>query len=854
MKEIRLLKKLQKARNKKKHDSMKLKRAERFVCDPEQGLTDEQVVQRNQEGLVNKKVDNSSKSYFRIVFENIFNFCNTVTILLVILLWCIGAWDYTLSSCIIFINIAIGIIQEIKAKHTVQKLSLVAQSKCDVVRNGKRININTAELVLDDVFYIHAGAQVPADAQVLSGYIEVDESIISGESRPVRKEKGSDLLAGSNVHEGEACCRATRVGSDRYIEGVSRVAKRVTKPKSRIFSVLDSLIKGITVILVILAGFLLVADRVTVHGAWKDTIITVSSSILGMIPIGMFLLTSTALAASVLKLSKKNALAQDLSGIEMLALTDTLLLDKTGTITDGKLELVQTCKVGDVESPVDLLNTIMSATHDSKSTAIALLQGVGEGTVMPVKDVMSFNSARKYSAVTLEDGMTYVLGAPDFVGVAQGEVGQIVHDNSCAGRRSILLSRFDGSIQDIDRTKTVPLFVFALEDTLRSNIKSTLDWFYENEVDIKIISGDDPETVRNIAGKAGLRNCENAVNCAELSDDELKEKASSTTVFGRVSPEQKSLIVKQLQSEGRTVGMIGDGVNDVQALKEADCSISFASANDVARNISRIILMDNDFASMPEIVKEGRQVIGNIEKVSSLYVMKNIFVMFMTLLYAIITIATKVNSYPFDTKKMLLIEFFVIGVPTFLFALQPTKARPKGNFLRNILKSSLSAATGLIVATGFIMIVNGFLDFSSIASTAEEVEAIKAVMATYALTMAGFVCLVIISMPANKFRLIVSAVMFALSLIAIWVDSALFEGTFLGMKFIPFNYGWWIILSTAIAVATVLLMRRFIGYIDAKYGDRMQKGIEKIQSIKDAKMERFTKRLQEKGKNSGEKE
>ena len=855
MKEIRNLKRLEKVRNRKKHDSHKLKHADRFYPSTEEGLSSAQVEQRNQEGLVNKKTDNTSKSYVRIVFENIFNFCNTVTILLVILLLAIGAWDYTLSSSIIFINIAIGIVQEIKAKWTVQKLSLVAQSKCDVVRDGKRININTADLVFEDVFYIHAGAQVPVDAEVKSGYIEVDESIISGESRPVRKEAGSKILAGSNVHEGEACCIATRVGRDRYIEGVSRVAKRVAKPKSRIFSVLDSLIKGITVVLVILAGFLLAADRITVGGEWKDTIITVSSSILGMIPIGMFLLTSTALAASVLKLSKKHALAQDLSGIEMLALTDTLLLDKTGTITDGKLELVETVRVGDEESPVDLLNTIMSATHDSKSTALALLQGVGEGNVMPVSDVMSFNSARKYSAVTLDGGSTYVLGAPDFVGVPSGRVKEAVAENSAKGRRSILLSRFDGAIAEIDKTKTVPCFVFALEDTLRPNIRKTLDWFYENEVDIKIISGDDPETVANIAGKAGLRRPDHAMNCAELDEEGLKRVAADTAVFGRVSPEQKAVIVKQLQSEGRTVGMIGDGVNDLQALKEADCSISFAGANDVARNISRIILMDNDFASMPDIVREGRQVIGNIEKVSALYVMKNIFVMFMTLLYAIITIVTKENSYPFDTKKMLMIEFFVIGVPTFLFALQSTKARPKGNFLRNVLKSSLSAAIGLIAGTGFIMIMNGSIDYSSIAATAEELQAVKAVMATFALTMAGFACLTVISMPPNKFRLAVIAMMFVVSLAAIWLDNTVTGGTFLNMNFVPIKYAGWIVLSTLIALASMLGTRALLGLLDKKYGAKIVDGMdEKIKNFKQKRLERYNKRLEEKEGKSGENE
>ena len=299
--------------------------------------------------------------------------------------------------------------------------------------------------------------------------------------------------------------------------------------------------------------------------------------------------------------------------------------------------------------------------------------------------------------------------------------------------------------------------------------------------------------------------------------------------------------------------MIGDGVNDVQALKEADCSISFAGANDVARNISRIILMDNDFASMPDIVREGRQVIGNIEKVSALYVMKNIFVMFMTLLYAIITIVTKENSYPFDTKKMLMIEFFVIGVPTFLFALQPTKARPKGNFLRNVLKSSLSASVGLIAATGFIMIMNGFIDYSPIAATHEELEAVKAVMATFALTMAGFVCLTVISMPPNKFRLATIAVMFAVSLLAIWFDNSFMGGTFLGMDFVPLQYAWWIIVSSVIALVAMLGTRWVITYFDNRYGEKIVDGMdEKIKDFKQKRIDRYNRKQEEKEKKGGE--
>ena len=821
MKESKANRKIEKARKRGKRDSLKLKRAERYFPCTEQGLTSAQVREREEEGLVNKKTATSGKSYPRIFAENIFNFCNTVTIALMILLIAIGAWDYAISSCIILINIAIGIYQEIKAKRTVDRLSLVGKSVCDVVRDGKRGQIPTQELVFEDVYYVNAGAQVPADSTVRAGEIEVDESILTGESKPVRKSAGDKVLAGSSVHSGEACCIADRVGQDRYIEGVARIAKKVSKPKSKIFSVLDSLIKGISVILVILAVFMLIAERTAVGGPWRETIINVSSSILGMIPIGMFLLTSTALAASVLKLSKKHALAQDLYGIEMLASADTLLLDKTGTITDGKLELVETMAVNEEISAPVLLNTIMKETKDSKSTAMALLIGAGEAECLPVSDVMSFNSARKYSAVTLEGGKTYVLGAPDFVGDPDGEIAEFIAACSARGRRTIMLSSFDGPIDGIDRFATKPCYVFALEDTLRPNVKATLDWFYESEVDIKIISGDDPVTVGNIAAKAGIRNAGSTFNCNGASDADIRDSVEKTAVFGRISPEQKCAVVKALQEKGHTVAMIGDGVNDVQALKQADCSISFAGANEVARNISRIVLMDNNFLTLPGIVQEGRQVIGNVEKVSSLYVMKNIFVMFMTLLFSIVTIVTGRSSYPFDTKKMLLIEFFVIGVPTFLFALQPTKARPKGDFMRNILKSALPAAVSLIAAAGFMLIL------TSQTGAAGGFEG-EATAATYALTMAGFVALTVISMPPDKFRLGIIAAMFALSLLAAYVDGNFLDGTFFAMSTLPAEFIGYIAAAAAIGLAVLLISKKIADVIDAKYGDALQKKANEI--------------------------
>lgn len=806
--------KVTKARSKTKKDSHKLKKADRYYPDIKQGLSLAQVEERREDNLTNVKPINRSKSYSRIALENIFNFCNTVTIILVVLLIMIGAWDYTISSCIIFINMAIGIYQEIKAKWTVEKLSLVVESSCDVLREGKISSISTKDLVLDDIFVMNTGLQVPVDGIVQSGYVEVDESILTGESFPVRKANGEQLLAGSHIVGGKAMIRADRVGKDCYIENVARIARRVTKPRSNIFRVLDRLIKGITFILVPLAALLFISNRFIASTPINDTIIQVSSSILGMLPIGMFLLTSTALAASVLRLSRRNTLAQDLYSIEMLAMVDTLLLDKTGTITDGKLEVIEEIALsnGDINLK-DIITTIIKSTEDKNTTAQALETHYEGGEMLEVNNTLAFSSGRKYCAITLKTGESYALGAPDFMISGNGKLDEFADSNSVLCRRTLLLAKIDGDIKDIGKCKVEPLYAFGLEDRLRDDVQDTLKWFKDNDVDIKIVSGDNPRTVSEIALKTGVPNADKYINCSDFDDKQLKAVVEETTVFGRVAPEQKSKIVNMLQDKGRIVGMIGDGVNDVQALKEADCSISFASANEVARNISRIVMLDSNFKTLPGVVAEGRRVISNIEKVSALYIMKNIFVMFMTLLFASMAFVTKNAAYPFDTKKMLLIEFFVIGVPTFALALQKNNRRVEGNFLRNIMKSCFPAGISLIIGVSFIFMINSIMGYDTQYSAS---------MSAIALTMAGFSALFVISLPLNKFRMGVVIGMLFISLLGIYIDGKYLDGVFLNIDMISFADMLWVGLSTLIATAVNILLRKAIHIIDVKYGDKIK--------------------------------
>lgn len=844
---------LRRARNKKKNGSRSHKNAERFTPDISKGLDGAVVAQRREDNLVNIKPINRAKSYPRIIFENIFSFCNIVTLFLMLLLVCIGAADYALSSSIIIISMVIGIVQEIKAKQSVEKLSLTVESTCTVIRDGEKKEISTKELVLDDVYIAEAGAQVPVDSVIADGYVEVDESILTGESIPVKRTAGESIYAGSIVMEGQAVARADRVGKDCYIESIARAARKVERPKSRIFNSINNFIKVATVILAVLAVILIISQRLAAQmddwNSWKDTIITVSSSIIGMIPVGMFVMMSTALAVSVLRLSKHSALPQDLYSVEMLARVDTLLLDKTGTITSGDLEVVDVKTLTEPTVDLrDLMCTFTEATKDKKSTARALDRKFEGGNALKFTDALSFSSARKYSAVTLEGGKSYLLGAPEYVTVLSEEAKEYLSGQSKLGRRSVLLAQFDGPISEAVPEKTVPLDIFILEDSLRTDVRSTLEWFYKNDVDVKIISGDNPETVSNIAAKTGVFNADKWVNCRGLSKEELEEKAEEGVVFGRVSPDQKRDIVRCLQKKGRTVGMIGDGVNDVKALRESDCSISFGSANEVARNISRIILTDNNFSTLPTIVNEGRSVIGNIEKVSALYIMKNIAIMVLTLAFAIAGFVNPAISYPISTKQLLLLEFFVIGVPSLAFAMQKGNARRvTGNFMRNVLKSALPASLALILSVAIIYP----LGMNGVFAAASETYVVS--VTGMALTVTGFMCLLIISLPPDKFRLIVAAVMFAVSIAAIYADYYLIgswlgpDETFLGM--VPLesgaDAGW---LALAAAAGTIVNIAALLAgrYIERKYGDRLDERLLRLENRLHASRERRRERMKEK--------
>ncbi len=717
------------------------------------GLGFSQVKQREKERNTNARIIDPSKSYLKIIAENVFTFCNVVTILILIMLFSIGEYSDTVSSTIIFFNIIVGIVQGVKAKNAIKKLSFEVDSDFTVIRDGKRVEIPVRGIVLDDLVVMRAGSKVPVDGFIREGSLDLDESILTGEGNIVKKGIGDYVLSGSHVLVGEAVVQADKVGMRSNIQRIGKVVRRMAKPKSKIFYSLDFLIKIISFILIPLAiGSFLVNYYVagsSLHVALKYT----AASALAMLPVGMFFLTSCALAASVLKLSQKNTLVQDMYGVEMLALVDTLLLDKTGTITTGAMRVVDK-KIFDSSVQAEkILADLLAGTKDMNATANALRKFYSGGDAEATEFALPFYSGRKYGGVTFKDGSKFVLGAPEFISPFTGELREYAEQCAKEGKRVVVLSKLDGDLLFATPDRCTPVMALAIEDEIRDDAPCTLKWFRENGVRIMVISGDDPLTVSRIATKAGVSDSDKYINCASLTDDELKACVNDYAIFGRVSPEQKCLIVNELRKQGKTVGMVGDGVNDVHALKSSDCSISFGSANEVARSVAGIVLVDSKFSNLPAVVAEGRRVVSNIEQVASLYIMKNLFTMVMTAIFLCLG-----RLYPFSTSQMLMFEAFVLGVPALFLAMQRNSNVSDGNFIPNVLKRTYPATISLL----FSVLASYFL-LCGVFSVPQD---LRSTVGALTLVVCGFVQLTFNSMPLNRFRIAVIAGSFVAFIVA----------------------------------------------------------------------------------------
>lgn len=723
---------------------------DRFFPSPEEGLTEAQVKDRLLHNLNNSVKQKYSKSYLSIFVENICTFFNLLGVIVFVALILVNAKLSNYFFVLFYIaNTFIGIVQEIRAKKSIDRLCLLSPHTTKVVRDGKTIEINTDNIVLDDVLILGIGNQIPTDCKILDGEVEVNEALLTGESVAVKKQLGDDLFAGSFITSGVCKVQAIKVGKDNYVEQLSAKAKKYKKPHSEIMSALRIIIKAVGFIIIpISVAFVLKSLFINQGGEliekFPDAVLGTATVVIGMIPSGMFLLTSLALAVGIIKLAKHRTLVQDLYSLEMLARVDTICFDKTGTITDGKMSVKEVVQINEDFNVKEVMASMMFALKDNNQTAIALYEYFGQACVLTPQTILPFNSNRKMSAVTFDSGDTFAFGAPEFVLSDTNNKLVIKQVNSFAklGYRVLVLAHSTSPIEnDTAPNDFSPIALIIIADNVREEAVSTVQWFKDNGVDIKVISGDNPITVSEVSKRVGIDNADKYISLEGMSDDEVAKIANDYTVFGRVSPEQKAIIIKAIKEKGHVTAMTGDGVNDILALKEADCAVTVASGSDAARNVSHVVLMDNNFNSMPKVVCEGRRVINNVQCSASLFLMKTLF----TMLMGIISLCLPyMANYPFQLPHMIMLEILVIGLPAFFLSFQPNDTRVEGKFIEYVIGKALPGAFLMLLSVLLVEVLKINIHAFS--------ENIYTTMSVYALTCAGLVCLYTTCYPLNKYR------------------------------------------------------------------------------------------------------
>lgn len=743
------------------------------------GLTNEEVQERIAQGQVNNNENPNTRTYKQIILENTLTFFNFLNLVLLVLVLLVGSYKNSMFVGIIFINTVIGIIQEIRAKKTIDKLAILTESKTVVLREGKKWKISTEKLVVDDLIFLKAGEQVPADAKILEGNLEVNESLLTGEADNLPKNQGDELFSGSFVTAGQACCQIIHVGSDNYASRITSEAKEFKRHNSELRNSLNAILKVISIIIVPFGAMLFYKQYYFVGDSIRDSVVNMVAAVLGMIPEGLVLLTSVALTLGALKLAQKKTLVQELYCIETLARVDTLCLDKTGTITEGTMcvdsvesyppvyeeisdeasgnktesgernndgtkssELTEgsaaseasavsaaeaiakedgssillpqeeaetgaektrqedTVKIREIEH---IMGNLLSVLKDQNATADALRARFKVAQDMELDHVIPFSSDRKYSGAAFKDAGTYLMGAAQFL-FPEGNPELMEYCGSFAeeGLRVLVVAHSENVNEGTEIPEGLePVGLLLLTDVIRAEAPDTLAYFESQGVDLKVISGDDPVTVSAIAKRAGLKNAEQYVDATTITtQEEMDEAVATYSVFGRVTPQQKQAMVKSLQAQKHTVAMTGDGVNDVLALKEADCSIAMAEGSDAAKNIANVVLLDSNFAAMPEIVNQGRRVVNNIRTAASMFLIKTIF----SVLLSLITIFFG-DYYPFEPIQMSLISACAVGIPTFLLAQENNYEKIDHTFLRHVFMNAFPAAVTITGCVFTVMLV-----------------------------------------------------------------------------------------------------------------------------------------------------
>lgn len=725
----------------------------------EKGLAEEQVKERRSEGLSNKTPKKVTKSYFRIITDNLLSFFNLVLFGIAILMLAAGVYSvkYYGFLVILLANIAIGIITDIRARRLVDKLRLITDPKVKVVRDGSLIEISTDELVFEDVMLLTSGEQICADAIVINGSMNADESLITGESVAVKKGIGSQIYSGSYVKSGQVYAVVNRVGRANYAEDIQSKAKEFSRPKSELkHSCLE--IFRVTGVLSIALGLAMVITYVIQRFAigspdvpsFYDFAISLGGSMVAMIPSGLYLLVSLALATGVLNLGKKHMNVQELYCIEMLARVDVICFDKTGTLTDGTIQVTEMKNYSSFKD-MELehaLASLVSATKDDNGTAKAIKNAYGEGN-LECLTFIPFDSEYKFSAATFKEYGTFVFGAPGFVDALSSKQGdEDLLEASKKGFRVVALYHNDLPIENGKipcKNQLVALILFA--DHIKNDAKENIKWFRTNGVDIKVISGDNPVSVSQIAREVGVPEADKYVLMSEVKDEDIPELVKHYNVFGRVKPEQKALIVEALQKEGHKVAMTGDGVNDIIALKKADCSIAMASGASAARNVAHLISMDNDFSKLPDVVAEGRRVINNLQRSSSLFLGKTTFAVVLSFVFLIITWCG-LPGYPYSTTNLFVWELCSIGGAGLLLSLQPSRERLSGSFMKNVLSTAIPSGIAeiLCVCAFFVTyaIAPNFMSYQAAITCS-----------TISFTLISYLVLWRICTPFDRYRLFV---------------------------------------------------------------------------------------------------
>lgn len=723
------------------------------------GLTDEEVRQRVEEGLTNRADISTDKTTKEIVISNVFTYFNLIFLVITILLIMVGSFRNLTFLPIIIGNTVIGIVQEIRAKKTLEKMSLLNAPRADVIRNGSVKQISTEELVKDDVILLTAGKQICADAVVISGNIQVNESLLTGEADEVEKTEGSTLMSGSFVVSGECYARLEKVGNESYISKLSLEAKSMGgKEQSEMIRSINLIVKWVGIVIIPI-GLILFWQSHFVNGeSITKSVTSTVAAIIGMIPEGLYLLTTVALALSTMKLARKKVLLHDMKSIETLARVDVLCVDKTGTITepDMKLKEIFLCKNSGADGTqtaltLDELKSLIldyaNASVDNNATMLALKAYAADALTNNTSALhrttvsqQAFSSSLKYGSVTFSDG-TYLLGAPEFIMHEDfARIEEEIIPYADKGDRVLLFARYDGeNVENGINGSVTPLGFVALANPIRENAVKTFEYFKSQGVAIKVISGDNPRTVSRIAIQAGIESAESFVDAATLdTEDKIADAVNKYTVFGRVTPKQKKQLVKALQAKGHTVAMTGDGVNDILAMKDADCSVAMASGSEAAAQAAQVVLLDSDFAHMPDVVYEGRRVVNNIQRSASLFLVKNIFSLLLSLFSVILMV-----TYPLEPAQVSLISMFTIGVPGFLLALEQNKDRIKGRFITNVMLKALPGGLTDVIAVGALVVCGEVFCIS---------DASIGTIATLVLSVVGFMILFKISEPLNRMK------------------------------------------------------------------------------------------------------